>query len=691
MPEHRFGRIGRRVEIGARFVALGTILGLAVLAPTSYVAVHQSSTSDFCNSCHIMEPYHESWGNSAHSDITCIECHFDPGTMGTLKGKFQALTQLTKYVTRTAGTRPWAHVSDASCLQCHALEHLEGPLDFDGIAFDHGPHLLELRGHQLQCVTCHSQVLIDDHFTVQKDVCYTCHFMPAADGVIPEATGDCRLCHDSPTETLEVAGAPFVHDTWVEAGVDCRACHADAVAGTGRVLMQRCKSCHGQPELIAQITSPDVIHRAHVTDHKVECFECHVEITHGLAPTSAEHAAGAGDCGSCHATPHEPAFRMYAGTGAIGVEDQPSRMRDTRVTCEACHTGRLAGGPSGGLGGGLGGASAAHARIAVSGEVDCLHCHGVAFGGMLAEWQGAVGGGAEELLARADELRRYLDALESNAVGDAGRLLSEAEHNLALVRDDGSRGAHNVTYALDTLRAAAERIDGAWAELEPGREAPSALAALPPRTDAACSTCHVAVAAADPLMLEGGAFQHASHLGAGLACSVCHLEAQFGDANHGLPAFSRDSCVECHHTESELVPDPTDCSSCHATQIAFLEGTLTDFDELLAGVTAPMAEKGCENCHGEPPDIMNPSAPLCALCHDDTYAEQFEDWRTQTAELVKRLELALFAAAPGTAPSALDAARRALDAVAADGSHGAHAFPITEALLRGALEQLEPK
>ncbi len=675
MPSERALRIRNRIETWARVATIGTILGLAVLAPTSYVAVHQSSTPEFCKSCHIMDPYYDSWANSAHGEIACIACHFEPGLMGTLQGKFQALTQLTKYITLTAGTRPWAHVADASCTQCHSLPDLVGPLDFGGIAFDHGPHMAQVSGMQLRCVTCHSHVLIDEHFAVQKDVCFTCHFMPTAGGAPSPRLADCGLCHGPPQDELLVAGAPFVHAQWIESGVDCRACHADTVSGSGAVLAQRCRSCHAQPELLAQIDSPERMHRIHVTDHKVECFECHVDILHGLSPGIAAHTRGAGECGACHGGTHDTAFQMVAGVGALGVEDGPSRMFSTKVSCEACHTGRLhaAQATQGGF----------HGRLGVSGEVDCLHCHGTPYAGMLAEWQAAVGGGLTDLTQHAAELGRHLESLASEEARGASELLAQARHNLEFVRADGSRGAHNVHYALDALRAAAGRIDTAWERLGSVREVPAARS-LPVPIDAACSACHVAVATHDPLEVAGSAFQHTSHLNAGIDCAACHLGAAPGTPAHGRPAFPRTECASCHHTESPLVPDPMDCARCHSVQISFLQGTLPGFE----GVAVPMAEKGCENCHAEPPDLMNPQPALCVLCHEEGYDTTFGTWQGETDRLVERVRRALAEARPDATADALQAARRALELVERDGSRGVHAFPLTEALLTDALQRL---
>ena len=660
----------RRAGAWVRGGILAAVFLLVVLAPTSFVAVEHSSQPEFCNSCHIMEPYFESWERSAHSDVKCIVCHFDPGTMGTITGKFQAISQLAKYVTRTQGTRPWAHVSDQSCLQsgCHSLGALEGPVDFAGVAFDHTPHLLETRGKRLQCVTCHTQMTVEQHFAVEPTICWTCHFMPGPDGEVPERTGGCRVCHGPPREVIDVAGRPFDHAGYVARGVDCRDCHASVVQGTGVVHLQRCRSCHGQPELLAQVGDVDRIHRAHVSEHKVECFECHVEIEHHASRATDVHAAGGSTCSDCHDEPHAAPLLLAAGAG-FSIAGSPSRMSETHVTCRACHSGRSAGH-----------ARAAGGSVAAAGEVDCLHCHGVGYAGMLAEWQGAVGGGLERLLPLAAELEQRLG---SDGRPEARALLEPARRDLALLEQDGSRGVHNPRFALELLRSAAQRIDAAWEEVEPGRAA-TAAAALPPAVDAACAGCHLDVTQRGPVLVGGKPFDHDRHLrSAGLACSSCHLAEPHGSPGHGLPAFPRAECASCHHTESETL-DPSDCARCHAGQQAFFAGTLAE----VADAPVHMPDKDCASCHGEPPDILIPPPTMCVLCHEEGYDETFLQWRATTDELCARIASALAAPPAGVETADLDGARRALELVTADGSHGAHNFSLAERLLREALAKL---
>ncbi len=55
----------------------------------------------FCNNCHNMEPYYESWLKSSHNMVPCIECHYAPGIKAEAMGKVQAANQVVKYLTRT--------------------------------------------------------------------------------------------------------------------------------------------------------------------------------------------------------------------------------------------------------------------------------------------------------------------------------------------------------------------------------------------------------------------------------------------------------------------------------------------------------------------------------------------------------------------------------------------------------------
>ena len=671
------GRIwDRMVTWAGRLFVLG-LFGTAGLTAVTYTAIHHTAQPDFCNSCHIMEPYFASWQKSAHSGVGCIECHYEPGSVETLEGKFKALSQLAKYVTRTQGTKPWAEVSDASCMRsgCHSVRLLDGPVAFGQIDFDHRHHLLESRrGRRLRCTSCHSQVQQDEHVSVDKSVCYMCHFMPDAEGERVAELSDCEKCHGAPEHDVVVAGRLFDHTGYVERGVDCKECHDPVVEGDGRVRRERCHSCHGETGHIERIGETAFMHEMHVTEHKVECFECHDEIHHGLLSVEPPKPSKKEGCGNCHESTHDAASKIYAGVGAIGVEASPSRMHETRVTCDACHTGRSnqlvsatrdAGAHHGG--------HALSGMVASAGNIDCIHCHGPEYDGMLVEWQGAVAAQLARLGPAITDLKAALGEDRESAVATA---VAEAEQNYLLVTLDGSKGAHNVTYALDALRAAAERVDQARAALSLG-DAGSAVAGFPVESAEGCTTCHAAIGLEAEISKAERAFPHRKHLSDGMDCSACHSVTE-----HGKPAFPRNECSTCHHQESERF-DVSECSRCHGAQESMLRGTLPMLAESKPGT---MGEMECSECHGEAPAILRPKPQMCVLCHEAGYDEMSRNWLTELDSLTDRVREAL--EARGSTSEARSRARAALSAVEADGSHGAHNFELAKSLLEDALRAL---
>ena len=56
------------------------------------------------------------------------------------------------------------------------------------------------------------------------------------------------------------------------------------------------------------------MHDKHVTEHKVDCIQCHTPILHTLDPKKLEHAAA--DCQSCHPNHHQEQVNLLEGKGA---------------------------------------------------------------------------------------------------------------------------------------------------------------------------------------------------------------------------------------------------------------------------------------------------------------------------------------------------------------------------------------
>jgi hypothetical protein len=429
---------------------------------------------EFCQGCHIMEPYYRAWHESSHKNVPCVDCHFLPGLNNTLYGKFQASSQAVKYVTQTYGSKPHAEIHDASCMRakgtngqtCHDTRTLSGqgkvnwtiPVDGGGtvtVKFDHTPHLtMERRGKQLRCVSCHSQIVQGKHIVVTQDTCFLCHFKGLKHGRDDQTVGTCKGCHDPPSKPIILATGEFNHATYTDHGVKCENCHADTVRGDGAVPRQVCWNCHNQTDQIAKYGEPNLLHKAHVTEHKVECASCHLQIEHSLVAGSREEtiagarfATDSGTCGMCHEQLHNGPREMFRGTGGRGVPDMPSPMARARVNCIACHMQKKEHGTEAEVKG----------QTFVATQDRCDYCHLDKYKGVLDDWRKSVATNLDKAEAA------LLDAKKLQAAANLGaednlkvtRFLDDADFNIRFVK--AAHGVHNVTYATALLNVSLDR------------------------------------------------------------------------------------------------------------------------------------------------------------------------------------------------------------------------------------------
>ena len=81
------GRFLRRVLV-VFSIALAALVSVG--GGGTYVMMEVTTKPQFCRSCHIMEPYVDSWADSSHKNVTCVDCHYEPGLLETFEGKFKA-------------------------------------------------------------------------------------------------------------------------------------------------------------------------------------------------------------------------------------------------------------------------------------------------------------------------------------------------------------------------------------------------------------------------------------------------------------------------------------------------------------------------------------------------------------------------------------------------------------------------
>ncbi|TET64002.1 hypothetical protein E3J48_01695 [Candidatus Aerophobetes bacterium] len=263
--------------------ALIMIGALVIVLVIMIVGLEVTTSPKFCSTCHNMKPYYESWKTSSHNEVNCIKCHAEPGIIPYLKTKANGLVEVAIYLSGNLPTRYDTEVSDKTCLRedCHTQAKLkQEKVDFKkGIPFEHETHLQTLRGEfRLRCTSCHSQIVQSEHMSVAESTCFTCHFK----GEDPNQNmAECILCHGALGEIPE-AEAKFNHQAILQMGVDCLSCHKEVVKGKGEVHREKCLFCHAEPSRLERFKESSFLHLKHVSEHKVECFQCHDQIKHGV-------------------------------------------------------------------------------------------------------------------------------------------------------------------------------------------------------------------------------------------------------------------------------------------------------------------------------------------------------------------------------------------------------------------------
>lgn len=598
------------------------VIAPLVLAVLSAVFITYSNQPKFCVSCHYMQPFYDAWEKSSHNHVKCVDCHIPPGAKSWLKHKAAAAVQVVKYVTRQYGMRPWVEVDDASCLRsgCHETRLLAGKVQFGGVTFDHAPHLTSFRRvTRMRCTSCHAQIVQGSHMMVTEGTCFLCHFKNTDEA--PEMA-KCQRCHteikkhqrtDIPSEAwvkqhppkTESVAPSYDHEDVLERQVDCHYCHNDVVQGKGEVPKDRCLNCHTEPERLERYSDIEFMHRNHVTDHKVDCLRCHVEIQHALPPKEQTPEL---QCATCHPQQHEATKQLYRGQSGSGAKPQGNPMYDVRVPCEGCHL--------------------QHAPVdgrpvdTTAGAAGCMLCHGEKFGQRLTNWQADAvtwTNWADKGLAATE---RALDQIGSAAAtAQVKAHLRTARDNVAAVRN--GKFIHNPDYAKSLLAVARQEANQALEQAGAGYRWPAAPASSTAEaTGPTCAKCHSDITRSR-VFAFGVMFDHGLHVGQhSLPCTTCHLDgSRPQQAGHGRLVVGRQNCQQCHTRSRLNSPHPDGWKILHS-------GAAQQNREVCSTCHQ---QSFCDNCHGvriphaddwpRKHKQMRGHTDVCAKCHRASFCD----------------------------------------------------------------------
>jgi len=587
-----------------------------------------SESPSFCGLCHNMKEYVDSWKISSHNQVACLNCHRRPGIVNHLKGKLVDFQLALTYVTIGKGFKKLHYeVDDGNCLQkgCHKGEELKADMIYKNVSFPHGKHLGELRrGMKIRCTTCHAQIVQGAHLTVHETNCFICHYYRARGGREEEeeciscAVGGCTSCHIEPKGDIKVKGWSFNHRKYIARGVACEKCHLNVVQGNGHVPEGKCLQCHKKTEMrITQYTTP-FMHKTHVTDHKIECSDCHSYIRHEIGPILT-FARSPTICSKCHGEEiHLGPRELYRGSGGMGVTDSPSLMFTTNVDCVACHR--------------MGEESRAalyttkYAEKAI-GET-CVDCHGEGYDDTLKHWKTLLSKAENETNQRIFNVQKVLYEFEKNRGGSgdfkkAQNLLNEARHNYSFVLL--GKGVHNIEYTFKLLNAANNKTEQALGTIDKNYKSREF------KTQMTCTTlCHIGMEKRT-VPFNDIKFSHETHVARnGLKCLDCHSPRE----NHGK-TFQK-NCAECHHGKGIR---KVKCEDCHVSVKKLFQGKGGIGVKELPSNKLDAVE--CVDCHRGVPakkkDSFDAIKKRCIECHDQSYGEMLVRWKTTSDGLLKKV------------------------------------------------------
>jgi cytochrome c nitrite reductase small subunit len=307
-----------------------------------------TSTTWFCDSCHIHDADIANYRTSAHKDVNCEQCHSKPGPFFFLTAKLEALQQPVKQFSGDYEEPILGAVQNAACRRCHTNEDLFTTISRNGINVDH-EHLIAA-GYL--CITCHATVAHGE--AVPKgsktypsmDQCLVCHNNQYRDADGSVATSRCDICHTQPG----YGAKPSTHDeAWIDThgseGIlsTCTACHPqrapdplDAAASSAMpepraIATGDCVDCHGG----VLMPHPDEwIGRHGVVQERLgraACMECHKDPTY---------------CYGCHKVrlPHPDGWFGKHAVAAARSEGTCFNCHD-QDNCQACHAAHEVGRP----------------------------------------------------------------------------------------------------------------------------------------------------------------------------------------------------------------------------------------------------------------------------------------------------------------------------------------------------------
>ncbi len=335
-----------------KVISITSLAILAIVIIAGGVGVQLVTTQPaFCNSCHEMNFYYNSWQNSTHGPkAVCLNCHSEPGLNGFIGEKVRGVEQVVAHFSGNfkVPIQIVRRIKNDQCLACHnetrniTDKTIEAKhalhMDKSVLCADCHSRLVHNQSGQprvitlAQCEACHKAHISFKLAGVHANLsCEKCHPGDKYSGVSPS----CESCHKVPANHIPVSG-------------NCDKCHTTA-------RWKPATFDHSKFSLTGkhQSLTCDQCHHGTYTGTAAGCVDCH-------QPPST-HAGMVTDCAQCHSPAgFTPANFVHQRVGEhIGTRSEiplscvtchPVRYMETSCIGSRCHSSNNPGGGDGGGG-----------------------------------------------------------------------------------------------------------------------------------------------------------------------------------------------------------------------------------------------------------------------------------------------------------------------------------------------------
>jgi nitrate/TMAO reductase-like tetraheme cytochrome c subunit len=153
---HKVKNINWKDPVNRWKLLFASLIAFIVIFGGGYGVIAFTNSPTFCSSCHEMAPEYTTFTASAHSEISCVQCHIKPGFINMMTHKVISLKEVYHHVMgipeQIVQTEHEA-VSDENCLQCHSKNRLVTASK--DLIVNHKGHIEE----GVPCISCHAGVV----------------------------------------------------------------------------------------------------------------------------------------------------------------------------------------------------------------------------------------------------------------------------------------------------------------------------------------------------------------------------------------------------------------------------------------------------------------------------------------------------------------------------------------------------